>query len=524
MPGVKKGTLAEFGITGTKRKTTDSDSNIEKAAKRLSKGIKDPFGLDDDDDDDAPIVKKKPKSEAKEKKEKKKEKKVKGEKKERKKREKKGTGSRSTKEGSSKKSRSKKNEEPKHKKGGKKRVNKPLPKVANSSDDVLKKVLVLGKEERQKSQLPEQKLKDLKLSHATREVDDLDADHVRTEIEKLVVTAAKTILDGNGFSFNVPSRAAGNQLYVPELDRIVLKENSNVRSFTGKNQTRKTAIMTRVSQLIYELCIRKIHVTKRDLFYTDVKLFKEQRETDDILEDVACMIGSTRSSLKVVASEKGIVVGRVNFLKDGDFIDCTKMGSGGKAIPPFIDKITDIKGDAKFILLVEKDAAFMRLAEDRFYNQYPCIILTAKGQPDVATRLFLKKVKTTLNIPVLAMVDSDPYGLKILSVYTSGSKNMSYDSASLTTRDIKWLGVRPSDLDKYNIPDQCRLEMTEHDIKTGKELLKEDFIKKNPEWMKELELMVQTKEKAEIQALSNFGFQYLTQVYLPLKLQQGDWI
>ena len=28
----------------------------------------------------------------------------------------------------------------------------------------------------------------------------------------------------------------------------------------------------------------------------------------------------------------------------------------------------------------------MRLAEDRFYNTYPCIIITAKGQPDVATR------------------------------------------------------------------------------------------------------------------------------------------
>ena len=32
-------------------------------------------------------------------------------------------------------------------------------------------------------------------------------------------------------------------------------------------------------------------------------------------------------------------------------------------------------------------------------------------------RLFLKKLKTTLKIPVLALVDSDPYGLKILSVY-----------------------------------------------------------------------------------------------------------
>lgn len=143
-----------------------------------------------------------------------------------------------------------------------------------------------------------------------------------------------------------------------------------------------------------------------------------------------------------------------------------------------------MESDAQFILLVEKDAAFMRLAEDRFYNKFPCIILTAKGQPDVATRLFLRRLKTELKLPVLGLVDSDPYGLKILSVYMSGSKNMSYDSASLTTPDIKWLGVRPSDLEKYNIPEQCRLDMKDSDIKTGKDLLDEEFIKKNPAWYK----------------------------------------
>lgn len=124
------------------------------------------------------------------------------------------------------------------------------------------------------------------------------------------------------------------------------------------------------------------------------------------------------------------------------------MGVGGKAIPPHIDKVANVRSDARFILLVEKDAAFMRLAEDRFYNKYPCVIITGKGMPDVATRLFLKKVKSELNIPVLALVDSDPYGLKILSVYMSGSKAMSYDSGNLTTSDIKWLGVLPSDLDE----------------------------------------------------------------------------
>ena len=52
---------------------------------------------------------------------------------------------------------------------------------------------------------------------------------------------------------------------------------------------------------------------------------------------------------------------------------------GGKAIPPNIDKVQDLRSDAQFVLVVEKDAAFMRLAEDRFYNKYPCIIITGVG-------------------------------------------------------------------------------------------------------------------------------------------------
>jgi len=289
-------------------------------------------------------------------------------------------------------------------------------------------------------------------------------------------------------------------------------------------ESRKSAVTTRVLQLLHSVLMKRIHITKRDLFYTDVKLFVDQAESDGVLDDVATMVGCTRSNLHVVASDKGLVVGRISFVEDGDFIDCTKMGVGGKAIPPYIDKIEDVRSDAEFVLLVEKEAAYMRMAEDRFYHKYPCIIITAKGQPDVATRMFLSRITSELKIPVLGLVDSDPYGLKILSVYMSGSKNMSYDSASLTTPDIKWLGLRPSDLNKYDLPDQCRLDMTENDIKTGKELMQEEFIQKNPKWMKELQIMVKTKKKAEIQALSSFGFQYVTEVYLPRKIAQGDWI
>ncbi|CAA7021178.1 unnamed protein product [Microthlaspi erraticum] len=367
-------------------------------------------------------------------------------------------------------------------------------------------------------------LADLSLSSSCREVADLPRSSVQTAIETVIVQIARSILAGDGFSFSVPSRAASNQLYVPELDRIVLKDKSTIRPFASVSSVRKTTITTRILSLIHQLCLKDIHVTKRDLFYTDVKLFQDQTQSDAVLDDVSCMLGCTRSSLNVIASEKGVVVGRLIFSDNEDMIDCTKMGIGGKAIPPNIDRVGDMQSDAMFILLVEKDAAYMRLAEDRFYNRFPCIIVTAKGQPDVATRLFLRKMKMELKLPVLALVDSDPYGLKILSVYGCGSKNMSYDSANLTTPDIKWLGVRPSDLDKYKIPEQCRLPMTEQDIKTGKDMLEEDFVKKNPGWVEELNLMVKTKQKAEIQALSSFGFQYLTEVYLPLKLQQQDWL
>lgn len=182
---------------------------------------------------------------------------------------------------------------------------------------------------------------------------------------------------------------------------------------------------------------RGIHVTKRDLFYTDVKLFKDQTQSDAVLDDVACMVGCTRTSLHVVASDKGLVVGRLQFKEAGDEIDCTRLGLTGKNIAPHVDRITDIRSDAKFVLLVEKEAAYMRLAEDRFYNTFPCILMTGKGQPDVATRVFLNRITSQLKIPVFALVDADPYGLKILSVYMQGSKNMSYDSHHLTTPNIK---------------------------------------------------------------------------------------
>lgn len=120
---------------------------------------------------------------------------------------------------------------------------------------------------------------------------DLETDLVMGKIESIVMECVKSIMAGEGFSFTIPTRSESNQLYVPglacrtffarpthqlpflpALDRIVLKDKKSKRAFVNFSQCRKTAIMTRVLSLIYEVLKKRIHITKRDLFYTDVKV------------------------------------------------------------------------------------------------------------------------------------------------------------------------------------------------------------------------------------------------------------
>ena len=194
------------------------------------------------------------------------------------------------------------------------------------------------------------------------EVAELRETQVLEGMETIALNIAHQVLNRKGITMEIPSRAATNQLYVKEWDRIVLGGKRSTRSFLNAKESRKSAITLRVLQLLHAVLVKKIHITKRDLFYTDVKLFVDQAESDGVLDDVATMIGCTRSNLHVVASDKGLVVGRVQFVEDGDPIDCTRMGVGGKAIPPYIDKIENITSDAEFVLLVEKEAAYMRMA------------------------------------------------------------------------------------------------------------------------------------------------------------------
>lgn len=363
------------------------------------------------------------------------------------------------------------------------------------------------------------------LPEGIHEIDDISREEGMRRIEEIFRKVFVDTVQTGTPILKIPSRSANNVIYDEETDLLLLGENFIDRKWDDISAIRKFTSQLRVLQIIYELLELNIHGSKREVFYNDVSLFEDQnRGSDPLIEDAAVMLGTYRKNVHVTANDRGLVVGRIIYNDNGDIIDCAKQGSSGKNINPMQDHIKDMESDAEFVLLVEKQAAYLRLAEDKFYEKYPCIIMTGSGQPNVATRIFLRRISHDLKLPVYSIMDSDPYGLDILRVYGLGSKALSYESYELATPDIKWLGVRPSDLDKYNIPQNTRLNMSKMDISRAKMMMEEKFVKVRPEWIKELRLMVETKQKAEIQALASRGMKFFTEEYLPTKIETGDWV
>jgi meiotic recombination protein SPO11 len=372
--------------------------------------------------------------------------------------------------------------------------------------------------------LEEETEEDIELPEGTIKIDNLSRDEALERLYDVIDEVIKKIYRSGRPTIKLPSRTSSNIIWDEESDLLLLGEQIMEKQFHSLSSVADITRLMRVLEVINELLNKDMHATKREIFYSDVKLFKDQKNSDKSIEDAATMLYTTRNSTHVVAAARGSCVGRLRIRDRNDIIDLERLGSGGWSISPMLDNIEIIESDAEFILVVEKDAAMMRLAEARFWRDFPCIILTAQGVGNVAVRMFLKRLSKELKLPVFSLVDSDPYGHYIHSVYMRGSKRLSYESPFLATPDIKLLGVLTRDLDKYNIPEEGRLPMTKTDIKRTSEMLKEDFVKKNKAWEKDLKLALKLKVKAEIQVLSSHGFEFLTEKYLPEKLTTGDWI
>ncbi|KAI0686367.1 topoisomerase acting in meiosis [Cytidiella melzeri] len=281
----------------------------------------------------------------------------------------------------------------------------------------------------------------------------------------------------------------------------------------------------RVVDLIHEALCSETPITKRDMYYKDVALFGSQSTVNTLVDDIAATMDVSRSDLYVRASAKGLFCGSslVMHLHSGDVV--RGNDSKGALIPPSEDvKRFDVDERLAWVLVVEKEAVFQTLCHLDFSRHAslpgPGLLITGKGYPDVATRQLVASLGQNLHhrhnathgscyyllirpllyrIPILAVVDADPYGIDILSVYKFGSSSMSHQD-NLDTPRIRWAGVMASELTGLGVSKENLIPITTHDEKKALFMLKRSYIPRK--WRKEIQHMLYNRRKAEIEVLS----------------------
>ncbi|KAK9953956.1 hypothetical protein ABG768_016068 [Culter alburnus] len=365
------------------------------------------------------------------------------------------------------------------------------------------------------------------LEMADKRQEDISRQDVLARIENVIQTIVITVSKDEAPVLRVTKRSSWANVRFQKSVGLVLKADASVTALRCDcaSSATKFALILKLLSVIYKLVQSDSYATKRDIYYNDPQLFGTQRTLDSIVDDVSCLLKVPRRSLHVLATSKGFISGDLCYLEeDGTKVDCN---SSSTAVPVSsnVNGIRNIVSSAKFVLIVEKDATFQRLLDDDFCTRLsPCIIITGKGMPDVNSRLMVRKLWDALHIPVFALVDADPHGIEIMCVYKYGSLSMAFEAHSLTVPSVLWLGLLPSDIQRYRVPKETIIPFSQADEKKINSLRIRTYITCQPAWEREVEMMQRLKQKAEIQSLASIAPHFLTRVYLPNKLRYGGWI
>ncbi|KAH0904752.1 hypothetical protein HID58_044255 [Brassica napus] len=341
----------------------------------------------------------------------------------------------------------------------------------------------------------------------------------------------------------------------PEADCFCSSDEPKGReilTLRKRSQTYRIDMLLRVLLIVQQLLQENRHGSKRDIYYMHPSAFKAQSVVDRAIADICILFQCSRYNLNVVSPWKycvcwkwvgtsdsdysasirrhvlvlrstlccRLVMGWLKFREAGRKFDCLSSLNTAFPVPVLVEEVEDIVSLAEYILVVEKETVFQRLANDMFCKTNRCIVVTGRGYPDVSTRRFLRLLMEKLQLPVHCLVDCDPYGFEILATYRFGSMQMAYDIESLRAPEMKWLGAFPSDSEIYGVPQQCLLPLTEEDKKRTEAMLLRCYLKREmPQWRLELETMLKRGVKFEIEALSVHSLSFLSEVYIPSKIR-----
>ena len=266
--------------------------------------------------------------------------------------------------------------------------------------------------------------------------------------------------------------------------------------------------------------------TLRELYYlseswdnTEAQ-FKSQDESNDLVEDLEIVTGVTREDFHMRPEESGATLMgplklREQTRRGEREIHCQEdVGEGGYQIPNNPDMIEFLDDDIDFALAVETGGMRDRLVENGFDEEYNCLVIHLKGQPARATRRITKRVHDELDVPIAVFADGDPWSYRIYGSVAYGSIKSAHLSKYLATPEAEYVGIQPEDIVEYDLPAD---PLADSDINALESEL-EDPRFQTDYWEEQIELQLEIGKKSEQQSLASRGLDFVTDTYLPERL------
>jgi len=257
--------------------------------------------------------------------------------------------------------------------------------------------------------------------------------------------------------------------------------NSKVGYLTpGDKRVRTELNVSSVQKLarvvfMLEILIRNLDIgavnTKRELYYICKGLikgdkqykpldFEDQVESDSIIDFIGDMMQVYREELNCFANDRGgqtysnqLIVEET--MADGSIarIDLSSLGTS-----PYMPKNKPqslklkVKKKVDFALVIESEGTANTLHTMGFTKRNNCILLGAQGVPSNGVRGWCKLIQDQLDIPMYFFGDLDAYTLQnIFRTLKAGSAASLIRNADFSAPEVKFLGVLPEDVKKYDL-------------------------------------------------------------------------
>lgn len=292
--------------------------------------------------------------------------------------------------------------------------------------------------------------------------------------------------------------------------------DENKKKIFQKNKITEITRLIYIIDIILENLYQNTHTTLRHIFYTNPKLFVNQNVSNRTIGKLTKIIKKPRELLNIYNSPKGIIRGNI-FLKEKNsdqWIDCMdSFEVRGHLICPFGIRDMIIPETVKFLLIIEKETIFFKLLDINFINIYgPCILVTAKGFPDINTKQLIYEIhRRNPNLRIFCLTDYDAYGLHIAFTYSSKYESKVYYVEDMMIENLNWLNMfEPNEAVENNILHSLDLSnLTLKDIKIldniCQKLKKENKMKPSEKkrWIGYAQNMKQLGVKFEIDAVAD---------------------